>query len=128
MQPLKEGRRVQAWLAEAYERSEDPLFALEMLGMCIVSFLLLSSQSPRESQHPPLSTLAFFWKLNAGNDFCPGCWEALRNNLSIDAQYYIEHQLQLPLLRIFGPIMGSSGCIVPRFALFAFRQARDPHP
>ncbi|CAJ1346143.1 unnamed protein product, partial [Effrenium voratum] len=43
--------------AKAYERSEDPLFALE-------------------------------------------------NNLSIDAQYYIEHQLQLPLLRIFGPIMG----------------------
>lgn len=31
---------------------------------------------------------------------------ALENNLSIDAQYYIEHQLQLPLLRIFGPIMG----------------------
>ncbi|CAE8624823.1 unnamed protein product, partial [Polarella glacialis] len=43
--------------AKAYERSEDPLFALE-------------------------------------------------NNCSIDAQYYIEHQLQLPLLRIFGPIMG----------------------
>merc|ERR1719433_1107416 len=31
---------------------------------------------------------------------------ALENSLSIDAQYYIEHQLQLPLLRIFGPIMG----------------------
>merc|ERR1719343_1694165 len=31
---------------------------------------------------------------------------ALENGLSIDAQYYIEHQLQLPLLRIFGPIMG----------------------
>merc|ERR1719210_1710827 len=31
---------------------------------------------------------------------------ALENNLSIDAQYYIEHQLQQPLLRIFGPIMG----------------------
>lgn len=43
--------------AKAYERSEDPLYALE-------------------------------------------------NNCSIDAQYYIEHQLQLPLLRIFGPIMG----------------------
>ncbi|CAE7637281.1 POLD1 [Symbiodinium sp. CCMP2592] len=43
---------------EAYERSEDPLFALE-------------------------------------------------NNKSIDANYYIEHQLQLPLLRIFGPIMGN---------------------
>eukprot|EP00434_Breviolum_minutum_P041515 symbB.v1.2.036929.t1/scaffold5332.1/size28346/2 len=33
---------------------------------------------------------------------------ALENNKSIDAQYYIDHQLQLPLLRIFGPIMGSS--------------------
>lgn len=43
--------------AKAYERSEDPLYALE-------------------------------------------------NNKSIDAQYYIEHQLTLPLLRIFGPIMG----------------------
>lgn len=31
---------------------------------------------------------------------------ALENNLSIDAHYYIEHQLQQPLLRIFGPIMG----------------------
>jgi len=43
--------------AKAYERSEDPLYALE-------------------------------------------------NNCSIDAQHYIEHQLQQPLLRIFGPIMG----------------------
>ena len=32
----------------------------------------------------------------------------VRNNKSVDAQYYIEHQLQLPLLRIFGPIMGGS--------------------
>merc|ERR1711957_559745 len=31
---------------------------------------------------------------------------ALENNLSIDAQHYIEHQLTLPLLRIFGPISG----------------------
>merc|ERR1712151_720741 len=31
---------------------------------------------------------------------------ALENNLSIDAQHYIEHQLTQPLLRIFGPIMG----------------------
>jgi len=31
---------------------------------------------------------------------------ALENNLSIDAQYYIENQVQQPLLRIFGPIMG----------------------
>mmetsp|Transcript_600 Transcript_600/g.1850 ORF Transcript_600/g.1850 Transcript_600/m.1850 type:complete len:1054 (-) Transcript_600:39-3200(-) len=31
---------------------------------------------------------------------------ALENNLTIDATYYIEHQLQQPLMRIFGPIMG----------------------
>jgi len=31
---------------------------------------------------------------------------ALENNLSIDAEHYIEHQLKQPLLRIFGPIMG----------------------
>jgi len=31
---------------------------------------------------------------------------ALENNLTIDAGYYIENQLTLPLLRIFGPIMG----------------------
>jgi DNA polymerase delta subunit 1 len=31
---------------------------------------------------------------------------ALENNLSIDAQWYIDHQLEQPLLRIFGPIMG----------------------
>merc|ERR1719197_2180821 len=29
----------------------------------------------------------------------------LENNLSIDAQHYIEHQLHQPLMRIFGPIM-----------------------
>jgi DNA polymerase delta subunit 1 len=29
----------------------------------------------------------------------------LENNLSIDAQYSIEHQLHKPLMRIFGPIM-----------------------
>lgn len=29
----------------------------------------------------------------------------LENNLSIDAQYYIEHQLHKPLMRIFGPIL-----------------------
>merc|ERR1719482_2154679 len=28
----------------------------------------------------------------------------LENNLSIDAQYYIDHQLHQPLIRIFGPI------------------------
>jgi len=31
---------------------------------------------------------------------------ALENNLTPDATYYIEHQLQQPLLRIFGPILG----------------------
>jgi len=31
---------------------------------------------------------------------------ALENQLTIDAQYYIENQLTQPLLRIFGPIMG----------------------
>merc|ERR1712151_639909 len=29
----------------------------------------------------------------------------LENNLSIDAQHYIDHQLHQPLMRIFGPIM-----------------------
>jgi len=29
----------------------------------------------------------------------------LENNLSIDAQHYIDHQLHQPLIRIFGPIM-----------------------
>ena len=33
---------------------------------------------------------------------------ALENDLSIDAEYYIEHQLKGPLLRIFAPILG--GC------------------
>jgi len=33
---------------------------------------------------------------------------ALENNLSIDAQHYIEHQLQQPLMRIFGPIMADA--------------------
>mmetsp|Transcript_37724 Transcript_37724/g.82885 ORF Transcript_37724/g.82885 Transcript_37724/m.82885 type:complete len:1030 (+) Transcript_37724:59-3148(+) len=29
----------------------------------------------------------------------------LENNLSVDAQHYIDHQLHQPLMRIFGPIM-----------------------
>merc|ERR1712137_560002 len=29
----------------------------------------------------------------------------LENNITIDAQHYIEHQLQQPLMRIFGPIL-----------------------
>merc|ERR1719378_1106882 len=32
----------------------------------------------------------------------------LENSLSIDAQHYIEHQLQQPLMRIFGPIMADA--------------------
>lgn len=33
----------------------------------------------------------------------------LENGLSIDAQWYIDHQLSAPLLRIFGPIMKNAG-------------------
>jgi DNA polymerase delta subunit 1 len=62
--------------ARAYERSEDPLYALE-------------------------------------------------NNLSIDAQHYIEHQLQQPLLRIFGPIMGDDG--KAKAALFSGDHTRKLH-
>jgi DNA polymerase delta subunit 1 len=36
----------------------------------------------------------------------------LENNLSIDAQYYIEHQLQQPLMRIFGPIMPNAESVL----------------
>eukprot|EP00927_Polykrikos_kofoidii_P012434 TRINITY_DN15356_c0_g1_i1.p1 TRINITY_DN15356_c0_g1~~TRINITY_DN15356_c0_g1_i1.p1 ORF type:complete len:1052 (+),score=204.06 TRINITY_DN15356_c0_g1_i1:70-3156(+) len=32
----------------------------------------------------------------------------LENNLSVDAQYYIDHQLKQPLMRIFGPIMSDA--------------------
>ena len=31
---------------------------------------------------------------------------ALENNLPIDAQHYLEHHLEQPLMRIFEPIMG----------------------
>ena len=31
---------------------------------------------------------------------------ALENNLPIDAQHYLEHHLELPLMRIFEPILG----------------------
>merc|ERR1719230_746074 len=36
----------------------------------------------------------------------------LENNLSIDAQYYIDHQLHQPLMRIFGPIMPDAESVV----------------
>jgi len=50
----------------------------------------------------------------------------LENNLSVDAAWYIEHQLHQPLMRIFGPIL-------PNFesALFAgahTRQLSNPTP
>ena len=32
----------------------------------------------------------------------------LQNNLPIDYQFYIDHQLKLPLVRIFEPILGDS--------------------
>merc|ERR1712176_1591157 len=32
----------------------------------------------------------------------------LENNLSVDAQHYIDHQLHQPLMRIFGPIMDNA--------------------
>ena len=49
----------------------------------------------------------------------------LENNCSIDAQYYIEHQLQLPLLRIFGPIMGDDS--KARSLLFSGAHTRKLH-
>jgi len=36
----------------------------------------------------------------------------LQNNLSIDAQHYIEHQLQQPLMRIFGPILPNAESVL----------------
>jgi len=36
----------------------------------------------------------------------------LENNLSIDAQHYIDHQLHQPLIRIFGPIMKDAESIL----------------
>merc|ERR1719361_602300 len=50
---------------------------------------------------------------------------ALENNLSIDAAYYIEHQLQQPLLRIFGPIMGDDA--KAQSALFSGAHTRKLH-
>merc|ERR1719245_256424 len=50
---------------------------------------------------------------------------ALENNLSIEAQYYIEHQLQQPLLRIFGPIMGDDA--KAQSALFSGAHTRKLH-
>merc|ERR1719343_1139456 len=50
---------------------------------------------------------------------------ALENNLSIDAQHYIDHQLQQPLLRIFGPIMGDDA--KAHAALFSGDHTRKLH-
>merc|ERR1712032_1098011 len=50
---------------------------------------------------------------------------ALENNLSIDAQYYIEHQLTQPLLRIFGPISGDEN--KARSSLFCGAHTRRVH-
>jgi len=50
---------------------------------------------------------------------------ALENNLSIDAQHYIEHQLQQPLMRIFGPIMGDEK--KAHSALFCGAHTRKVH-
>eukprot|EP00928_Gymnodinium_smaydae_P053270 TRINITY_DN37302_c0_g1_i1.p1 TRINITY_DN37302_c0_g1~~TRINITY_DN37302_c0_g1_i1.p1 ORF type:complete len:1054 (-),score=284.41 TRINITY_DN37302_c0_g1_i1:242-3403(-) len=50
---------------------------------------------------------------------------ALEHGLSIDAQYYIEHQLQQPLLRIFGPIMGDE--VKARSELFSGAHTRKVH-
>merc|ERR1712048_196617 len=36
----------------------------------------------------------------------------LENNISIDAQHYIEHQLQQPLMRIFGPILPNAESVL----------------
>jgi len=36
----------------------------------------------------------------------------LQNNMSIDAQHYIEHQLQQPLIRIFGPILPNAESVL----------------
>lgn len=54
---------------------------------------------------------------------------ALENNLSIDAQHYIEHQLQQPLLRIFGPIMQDDGKAQSQlFSGAHTRQVNSPTP
>lgn len=92
---------------EAYERSEDPLFALEPLGQMIQSLhkstavIILTGILHSNFGVKPIPKIPCICATRAR-------YECLRNNKSIDAQYYIDHQLQLPLLRIFGPIMGSS--------------------
>lgn len=50
----------------------------------------------------------------------------LENNLSIDAQHYIEHQLQQPLMRIFGPIMPNAESVLFRGA--HTRMLHNPTP
>merc|ERR1719387_3346482 len=37
---------------------------------------------------------------------------ALENNLSIDAQHYIDHQLHQPLIRLFGPILPNAESVL----------------
>mmetsp|Transcript_155936 Transcript_155936/g.499937 ORF Transcript_155936/g.499937 Transcript_155936/m.499937 type:complete len:1220 (+) Transcript_155936:362-4021(+) len=39
---------------------------------------------------------------------------ALEHGLPIDAEYYVEHQLKGPLLRIFGPVLGSEAAAKQR--------------
>jgi DNA polymerase delta subunit 1 len=50
----------------------------------------------------------------------------LENNLSIDAQWYIEHQLHQPLMRIFGPIMPDAESVL--FSGAHTRQLHNPTP
>jgi len=50
----------------------------------------------------------------------------LENNLSIDAQYYIDHQLHQPLMRIFGPIMPDAESVV--FNGAHMRKLSNPTP
>jgi len=50
----------------------------------------------------------------------------LENNMSIDAQYYIDHQLHQPLIRIFGPIMKNAESIL--FSGTHTRKLSQPSP
>ena len=47
---------------------------------------------------------------------------AIEHDLQIDADYYIEHQLKAPLLRIFGPVLAGEGALEQR--LFAGEHTR----
>ena len=46
---------------------------------------------------------------------------ALQNNLPIDSQYYLDHQIKLPLVRIFEPIFPNN----PEAALFSGEHCRS---